>query len=59
MQRVDLETGESLGTFGVPGRRPGELFNPWEVEVIGERAWVLDSGNNRVVGFESPARRAM
>lgn len=59
VQRIDPASGASLGTFGVPGRRTGELLNPWEVVVIGERAWVLDSGNNRVVGFASPARGAL
>lgn len=59
VQRLDLLNGQSLGSYGLPGRREGELVNPWEVVVIDRLAWVLDSGNNRVVAFESPERGAM
>ncbi|MFT5423314.1 MAG: hypothetical protein ACI89L_001091 [Phycisphaerales bacterium] len=58
VQRLDLNAGVSLGGYGRPGRRVGELVNPWEVVVIDKLAWVLDSGNNRVVAFESPERGA-
>lgn len=59
VQRLDLETGESRGTWGVGGRREGELLNPWEVVVIDDLAWVLDSGNNRVVAFDAPGGGAV
>lgn len=55
VQRIDLETGESLGLFGTAGRGKGELANPWAVAAVGETAYVLDSGNNRVLAFDSPA----
>jgi hypothetical protein len=57
VQHVDLMTGASLGVYGQPGRREGELASPWGVAVMGKRAFVLDSGNNRVVGFEAPRGR--
>lgn len=55
VQRIDLETGASLGLYGTAGRGEGELANPWAVAAVGETAYVLDSGNNRVLAFESPA----
>ncbi len=54
VQRIDVDTGLSLGVWGEPGRDPGHLANPWGVAVIGREAYVLDSGNNRVQGFELP-----
>lgn len=54
VQRIDLETGESLGVFGERGRMKGELASPWGVAVMGDLVYVLDSGNNRVMGFERP-----
>ncbi len=57
VQRIDLETGTSLGVFGAPGRTGGFIMNPWGVAVLGRTAYVLDSGNNRVVGFPSPSPR--
>lgn len=56
VQQVDLETGASLATFGGPGFGEGTLAKPWGVAVVGGTAWVLDSGRNRVVGFDAPAR---
>ncbi len=58
IQRIDLETGECLGLWGRPGRGAGELSRPWAVEVIGTTAYVLDSDNDRVVAFRSPAGEA-
>lgn len=51
---IDLETGTSLATYGVRGSGPGELAAPWGVGLAhaGTRAIVLDSGNNRVQGFD-------
>jgi len=57
VQRVDVLTGESLGIWGHAGREEGELASPWGVAVMGKRAFVLDSGNNRVMAFEAPAPR--
>lgn len=51
---IDLETGTSLATYGVRGSGPGELAAPWAVGLAhgGSRVLVLDSGNNRVQGFD-------
>ena len=58
VQHIDLQTGESLGSFGAPGFGEGTLAKPWGVAVAGGRAWVLDSGRNRVVGYDAPRARA-
>jgi hypothetical protein len=52
VQHVDLESGACLGLYGVPGREPGMLATPWAVTMLGDQAVVLDSGNNRIVGFK-------
>lgn len=57
VQRLDLETGESLGTWGKPGRGEGELVTPWGVAVIGDRTFILDSGNYRVLVTKTASRR--
>jgi len=57
VQRIDLATGAGLGTWGRPGREDGELASPWAVSVLGTTAFVVDSGNNRVLGFAAPRRR--
>lgn len=57
IQRLDLITGQSLGVFGVVGRGPGELATPWGVTRMGDRAYILDSGNNRVQVMRLPVRR--
>ncbi|MFZ4575575.1 MAG: hypothetical protein ACOYN0_14350, partial [Phycisphaerales bacterium] len=54
VQRIDLDTGTSVGVFGVPGRGQGQLATPWAVTCIGREAYVLDSGNNRVQVFKKP-----
>ncbi len=54
VQRIDLATGASRGLFGRPGTASGELQNPWAVATVGSNAFVLDSGNNRVIGFRHP-----
>lgn len=60
VQRINLATGDSLGTYGQAGRETGQLATPWAVSVWGGTAYVLDSGNNRVIGFSKPTgnRRA-
>jgi hypothetical protein len=54
LQRFDLTSGRSLGIFGQTGRGEGELSSPWAAVVVDETAYVLDSGNNRVIGFDVP-----
>lgn len=54
VQWLDPRTGESLGVFGEPGRGPGQLATPWAVVVSARTAFVLDSGNDRVLAFRSP-----
>lgn len=58
VQRVNLETGACLGSWGRPGREIGELAVPWEVRAQGRTAYVLDSGNNRVQTFSLPVEGA-
>ncbi len=53
---VDLESGRTLAKFGEPGRELGQLASPWGVAVLGQDAFVLDSGNNRIQVIDSPAR---
>ncbi len=56
VQRLDVERGVSIGVYGGPGFEVGELRTPWGVAAAGDRAFVLDSGNNRVQSFD-PARQ--
>jgi DNA-binding beta-propeller fold protein YncE len=51
VQLVDLESGRGLAIWGRLGRGEGELAHPWDSAVIGRMVYVLDSGNNRVLGF--------
>lgn len=57
VQRLDLITGKSLGTFGIVGRGPGQLATPWGVTMMGDLAYILDSGNNRIQVMRLPVRR--
>ncbi len=54
VQMVDLKTGAGLGVWGRGGRGDGEVITPWGVTVLGKTAFILDSGNNRVVAFPAP-----
>ncbi|MFG0330828.1 MAG: hypothetical protein ACF8PN_13140 [Phycisphaerales bacterium] len=47
IQRLSRD-GECLGLYGVVGDAAGELKTPWGVAVDGDRAFILDSGNDRV-----------
>lgn len=58
IQRIDLETGRGMGSYGGAGRLPGQLVNPWAVTVAGAEVFVLDSQNNRIVVTELPGVRA-
>jgi len=51
IQHIDLESGKSLGTYGIGGRGPGQLATPWGVVILDDLVYALDSGNNRVIGF--------
>jgi hypothetical protein len=57
VSRVDLDKGTIVATYGKPGRGDGELTTPWSVVVTGDDAFVLDSGNNRIMAFAAPAPR--
>lgn len=54
LHRIDLTTGESLGIFGGPGPNLGEFATPWAIAVTGNRMYVADGGNNRVIISELP-----
>jgi hypothetical protein len=54
IKHIDLESGRTIACLGIAGRDAGELNTPWSVAMLGDRLWVLDSGNDRVQGF--PAR---
>ena len=46
--------GTSLGIWGVHGSGPGALNAPWGIDSDGERIWILDTGNHRVVTMDLP-----
>ncbi len=52
LQRLDPETGASLGCWGGFGEDEGRLRYPWSVAVRNGRVAVLDSGNHRIVLLE-------
>jgi hypothetical protein len=45
---IDKETGKGIKSWGVAGRQEGQLAYPWAIAVDGERAVIVDSGNNRL-----------
>lgn len=45
--------GEYLGWFGGAGEGPGQFERPLFLEVAGDRIYTLDSGLNRVTGFDT------
>lgn len=45
--------GEYLGWFGGAGEEPGQFVTPLFLEVAGDRIYVLDSGLNRVTGYDT------
>jgi sugar lactone lactonase YvrE len=57
VRHMDMDSGETLGLFGVPGTGKGELSVPWAITVVGQTAYVLDSGNARIQAFPAPKRR--
>jgi DNA-binding beta-propeller fold protein YncE len=48
IQMIDKQTGKGIKTWGVAGREVGQLAYPWAIAVDGERAVIVDSGNNRL-----------
>ncbi len=52
VQRIDAESGRSLGVWGKAGGRVGELAEPWSVAVLDQRAYVAEARNNRITVFE-------
>jgi hypothetical protein len=52
VQRIDPDTGASLGTWGQPGRAPGLLGDPWQTLLIGGRALVVEAATNRLTTFD-------
>ena len=59
VQHLDLRGGTPLGIYGEQGRYEGQLASPWGIAVLGKTAYVLDSGNNRVTGFDVPRARSV
>lgn len=57
VQHFDLATGQGLTAWGRPGRGEGELAAPWAVGILDRTAYVLDSGNSRMLSFAAPKRR--
>ncbi len=57
LQRVDVETGESLGIFGERGRGASQLSTPWAITLMKDKVYVLDSGNSRIVVIDAPTGR--
>lgn len=55
VQRVNLETGASLGIYGHAGLRDGELNSPWAMTRLDDEIFLVDARNNRVVGFRPPS----
>jgi hypothetical protein len=51
VRRINLADGTTLNRWGRGGRGPGELAEPWAVEVIGDEAFVVDAMNHRVLEF--------
>jgi hypothetical protein len=51
VQKLDRE-GRMVASWGVVGRNPGELIEPWSVGLDSQsRVYVVDYGNNRVQRF--------
>lgn len=57
LQRIDIETGESLGIFGERGRGQAQLSTPWAMTRMQDKLYVLDSGNSRIVVIDVPQGR--
>lgn len=51
VQRIDVESGRSLGVWGKAGGRVGELAEPWSVALVRGRAYVAEARNNRITSF--------
>ena len=45
---MNIESGETLWRYGAGGRSVGQIAQPWDCGVIGDRLVVLDSMNSRL-----------
>jgi DNA-binding beta-propeller fold protein YncE len=52
VQRIDPDSGRSLSIVGRPGRGAGELAEPWGITLLDGLAYVLDTGNHRILAFD-------
>lgn len=57
LQRIDIETGASLGIFGERGRGAAQLSTPWAITRMNDKVYVLDSGNSRILAIDAPKGR--
>jgi hypothetical protein len=57
VRHIDMQSGETLTLLGSPGAGRGHLSVPWGITLIGDTAYVLDSGNGRIQAFPAPAKR--
>ncbi len=57
VRQIDLESGATVHLWGARGSGPGQLASPWGLGIAGGQVYILDSGNNRVVGMELPRLR--
>ncbi len=48
IQKIDPNSGASLWQWGTAGKLPGELNYAWAVAADGDRAIIVDAGNNRL-----------
>lgn len=48
LRMIELDSGDTVGFLGGPGRLVGQLATPWASLVVGDELMVLDSGNDRV-----------
>ena len=54
VRQIDLDSGATVNLWGARGSGVGQLASPWGMGIAGGRVYILDSGNNRVVGMDLP-----
>lgn len=54
VQRIDTQTGATLGVWGRAGRGLGELAEPWTLCSVGGVTFVVDALNHRLVRMQTP-----
>jgi len=57
MVHVLAADGRGVSTIGGPGRDLGQMDQPHDVAVVGDRAYVTDAGNRRVQVFDASTGR--